>query len=137
MSRDSVMKKIANLLKLADPNRNPDEFEVAAAAAKAQELMDRHNIESIALDMDGEVKTPEEPILNFGQMPEGDLDKVYAVHGRWPITLASWISKLNGCKIYTSWNRQKFYKGIQIIGRPSNAETVRYLYAWQIGRAHV
>jgi len=44
MSQDDILKKIRALAALADPERNPNPHEVAAAAAKMQELMDQENI---------------------------------------------------------------------------------------------
>ena len=48
MANEKIIKKVKNLLDLA--NNNPSENEAIAAALKAQELMAKYNIDSSAIN---------------------------------------------------------------------------------------
>ena len=115
MTNQEATIKAVKLLRLA---QSANEHEAALAMSRAQELIDRHKLTNLSLDMDTE--NPEEDILNFPQDP---LESNYA---SWKGRLAMGLSRNNQCKVYTSSGK------IIIIGRPSDATAVRYLYAWMI-----
>jgi hypothetical protein len=122
MTSNAVLDKVRKLLKLAQANTNP--HEAASAAARAQQLIDEHNLTHMLLQMDGtEPAEQEEDIFDFKQKdaPLYTGKKL----DRWRVYLAMHISDANSCRIYIMPGRS-----IEIVGRPSDAETVRYLYAW-------
>lgn len=121
MTHDEALEKVRKLLRLAKSD-NPNE--AATAAAHAQAIMDRHGIEQAALDM--ATNAPDEPIRDFAQMPEGSLTDVGVT--RWHTTLALYVAKHNLCGVYVSGSRGR--KTLEIYGRASDVETVRYMYAW-------
>lgn len=129
MTYDEALSKIQKLLKLANsPNAN----EAATAAAMAQSIMDKYNIEKGVAESDAMSDAPDEEITNFGKTPEGELDGEGQRLSTWRISLANAIAKANACKLYLS----KRYDGFQsratleLIGRPSDVRTTRYVYDW-------
>lgn len=115
-----VIDKVRKLLRLAEsPNAN----EAAAAAAKAQSLIDEHNLSTALLALDGAENTqPDEEIEDFGAKG-APLDAQPVLH-RWRATLAGTIARANSCRIYNN------HGSLALVGRPSDAETVRYLFAY-------
>lgn len=117
-----VLAKVQKLLRLsASSNAN----EAALAAAKAQELIDKYNLSQalLALESAEPVKgLDDEPIVDFAKAG-APLDAPKRLD-RWRGYLAGIVARANACKIYYSGNE------IALIGRPSDAETVRYLYGF-------
>lgn len=123
IATDGVIAKVQKLLRLSASN-NPNE--AALAAAKAQELIDRYQLTQAMLAIEsGEARRglDDEPIMNFADAP---LDSPRQLD-RWRVTLAMILARRNACKI---WSRGPH---LMIVGRPSDAETVRYLYGWLSG----
>lgn len=122
MTDDVVLQKVQKLLRLAtSSNAN----EAGLAAAKAQELIDKHNLSAALLALDAAEPTKgldDEPIIDF-EKAGAPLDSQKRLD-RWRGSLASVIARQNGCRIYFSGS------DIALVGRPSDAETVRYLYAY-------
>jgi hypothetical protein len=117
----AILDKVRKLLRLAEsPNAN----EAALAAAKAQELIDEHNLSAALIGLDGQSSEPDEPFEFFEQKGAPLDERRYVDQWRW--ILADEITRLNGCKAYVS------KKQINIVGRASDAETVRYLYAYLV-----
>lgn len=115
----SIVDKVRKLLRLAEsPNAN----EAALAAAKAQELIDQHNLSAALLALEDEAGAePDEPIEDF----RGKGAPLYTEsRDSWRWRLASVVMHANSCRGY------KADGAIQIVGRPSDVETVRYLYAY-------
>lgn len=134
MTQDAILDRVRKLLRLAGNNPNPEE--AATAAAKAQALIDAHHLSRALLDLDPQGRPggapAEEPIEDLGRAPldpDGRRSRVR-------VTLASVVARANACRVYLSGG------GVCLIGRPSDAETVRYLYAWlraevdRLTRAH-
>lgn len=121
MDLQEAISKATRLLRLA---KSDNMHEAASAAAKAQAIIDKYKIGAIALEMGEDHKTPvnTEPIINFGD--EAVLDRGKAYISSWRIRLAATIAHANQCRIYLRG------PAINLVGRPSDAETVRYLYAW-------
>jgi len=120
MTRDEAMRKVASLLKLANSN---NANEAALAAQRAQEIMAKFQLDSAMLDIDAGAKAePDEPIMDFGR--KGAPLHESARKSGWRVRLASVVAKANGCRIYLMGPT------IQIVGRPSDSDIVRYLFAY-------
>lgn len=115
----TIIDKVRKLLRLAEsPNAN----EAAAAAAKAQQMIDEYKLSAALLALDSGVAEPDEDIEDFGAKG-APLDSQPLAH-RWRSQLAGTIARANACRIYLSGG------SIALVGRPSDAETVRYLFAY-------
>jgi hypothetical protein len=116
-----LLDRISKLLRLA--RNNPNINESAAAAAAAQRLMDDNNLSEAMLSNEGQSTEPVEDVIDFGARgaPLGD-----GAFQRWHYTLASRLQKLHGCIVYKMAGR------LQIIGKPSDVESVRYLYGYLV-----
>ena len=119
MTTEHIISKVQKLLRLAGANNSPEE--AAAAASKAQDLIDQHNLTEALLAFDTAQPVDEE-VVNF-QTAGAPLDS-QKTQQTWRVRLASTLAKINGCRIYLSG------ADIALVGRPSDAETVRYLYAY-------
>lgn len=115
MTHEEAVAKVAKLLRLAQSD-NPNE--AALAAARAQELMDRFKIEGITADFDPNAAKPEpeEPIVNFSEPLEAKQSST------WLTRIALALAAANQCRVY------KMAGKTCIVGRPSDVQTVRYLY---------
>lgn len=119
MTREEAIARAAKLLKLAtSDNAN----EAALAAQRAHELLLKFNITQSIIDdeLNGNAKTKEEPIYDFDKFP---LDTTNERMTTWKNYLANVIALANNCRTYT-WNHTE----IRLVGRESDANTVRYLY---------
>lgn len=120
MTIENVLDKVRKLLRLStSSNAN----EAALAAAKAQELIDRHNLSAAMLALENA-----EPVRGMDDEPirdwrESALDSG-KVLDRWRGYLASTIAGANACKAYGSGG------DLFLVGRASDVETVRYMYGW-------
>jgi hypothetical protein len=119
-SNNEVLAKIAKLLRLS---QSTNEHEAALAAAKAQELMDRHQISKAMLDADATSADADESIEHFTGGDDA-LDSFTARHATWKGRLAATICSHNACACYYSGT------SLVLVGRPTDAATVRYLYAY-------
>ena len=123
MKYEEALRKAVSCLKLS---QSSNQHEAALAAAKAQEIIDRYNLQIEDIKRGDQSKEPEEDILNFGNDP---LHEVCQVDSRWTIRLASTIARMNSCRIYYS-TKMSGSAIIKLIGRPSDISTVRYLFGW-------
>jgi uncharacterized protein DUF2786 len=114
-----VLNKVRKLLRLAN---SPNPNEAALAAAKAQQLIDEHKLSAALLVEETGVDGPDEPIENFARK-DAPLDTGQKLD-RWRIALAGAVSRANACRIYSMGGN------IEIVGRPSDVETVRYLFGY-------
>ncbi len=122
MNPESIVAKVQKLLRLS---QSSNANEASLAAAKAQELIDRHQLDATLLALDqAEPMTglDDEPIVDFAKAG-APLDAQKRLD-RWRGALASVVARQNGCRIYFSGG------DIALVGRPSDAETVRYLYGY-------
>lgn len=129
MSKD-IRERIRRLLALSESS---NVHEAAAAAAKAQELMSKHQIDQAELaEQAGEV---DEPLL------EEDLQ----VFGRnmvaWEALLGGAVAEANGCDAYNQVWRDETGRQVRamtrIVGPASAVQSVRYLLAYltrEVGR---
>lgn len=115
MTHEQALAKVAKLLRLAQSD-NP--HEAALASSRAQEIMDRFKLSGGDINLDGPQK-PREEVRHF---PDPlDIDG----SARWKGQLGVVIAKQNQCKLYAD-------HGLKLIGRASDVQTVRYLYAWMV-----
>jgi hypothetical protein len=126
MTRDEALRKATALLRLAA--RGGTVGESAAAAARAQDLMDRFELtKEVVEELDGKPREAEEDVVDFADKPEGFIDtKKSLVYWRW--YLASGIARLHGCYVWTS--RRGDGRAFEVVGRPNQVETVRYMFSW-------
>lgn len=122
MTHEEAVQKAAKLLRLATSD-NPNE--AALAASRAQDIIDRYKLTGMALDLEGKPAEPEEPIKNFAA-PLNEEDGASSQLQRWKGWLAMDLAKVNQCRVYKSDGKLK------IIGRASDAETIRYMYAYLV-----
>lgn len=124
-TREEIILKIGKLLRLSTSS-NPNES--ALAAAMAQRLMDQYEIDKAMLDeTNPNEQEPDEEIMNFGSK-DAPLDMERKI-ASWKIFLASCVARFNSCRIYLESMRYQPRK-IQIVGRPSDVQTVRYLFEY-------
>ena len=130
MTYDDAMRKVRALLNLADKNRGATPEEAANAAAKAQAIMDKFGIDTNDIDYDQNAAAADaEEIRNFGYEDPLDTAKYGNYEESWSVRLANIISQHNQCCI--GYRRQQDKSSIiRIIGRPSDVQTARYLYAF-------
>ena len=129
MTHHEAIDKAVKLLRLAQSS-NP--HEAALAASRAQEIMDRHKLEGLSADYDTDAlnRKPDEPIRDF----KADLMDPGTQSETWKARLASTVADVNECKVYLNRTRatwdSKPKVGFAIVGRASDAQTVRYIYGW-------
>jgi hypothetical protein len=97
--------------------------------AAAQRIMAEHSIQAEALNLDG---APEEPTEELRDYYGDPLDAMSARMEPWRWSLAHSIASASGCFCFTSrkYHSDGLSRTIEIVGRPSAVETVRYLYGW-------
>jgi hypothetical protein len=119
MTRDEALQKVAKLLRLTT-ERGATQDEAAQAAGLASALMSRYEIDAAAIALQ-EPEAIKEEVKDFGADP---IDQ--KARERWRGYLAIAIAHLHGCHCYRSAGR------LCLIGRPSDVQTVRYLYGWTV-----
>lgn len=115
VTTDKIIEQVKKLLALADTTRGATIEEAAAAAAKAQALLFKHNLTLAQVQED---------------VQEGDdyrLDTMdLGARSEWRRILFNEIAVLNFCRTIvltgTSWSN--------VIGKPHNIEIVQYLYRY-------
>ncbi len=120
MTHTEAIEKAVKLLRLAQSS-NP--HEAALAASRAQEIMDRFKLEGLSADFDPNTR-PAEAIEDFRADP---LDSSSSIES-WRARLCHHVATSNECKVYIL--RTVNGSGFAIVGRASDAQTVRYLYSW-------
>lgn len=116
LTHDEAISKVRKLLALA---QSDNANEAANAAARAQEIMDKYSLQAAMLEMSDPASQPEEQVKEFAD-PLVSGKFIW----RWKTVLAMHVSKVNGCTLYNAGG------AIKIIGRPSDAATVRYMFAY-------
>lgn len=125
MTLDEAINKARKLLNLADSD-NPNE--AAAAAAQAQKILDKYEITQTMVEQSGEEEPDDEDIAVFRDSPLHEATKFNL--DKWRIRLADVISEANMCQVLLNTNSNRNVKQIIIVGRPSDAEKVRYIFQW-------
>lgn len=131
MTQDIILDKIRKLLALA---KSADVHEAAAAAARAQSIIDKHKIDLALLqeeEQHEEDGASDEPIRRCTDFV------LFTVARRlpmWKWDLAWSLCTANQCRPWTSteYNRSesKYERMCYVIGRPSDAQTVQYLHQY-------
>lgn len=132
MTREDAIKKAAMLLNhAAGAQRINSVHEAATAAAMAQALMDKWELTRDLVERPTTGATEiDEAIESFYDRPEGWLDSTPEKQP-WRYQIAVALAGLNGCYIFTSKrNGRHQHSTLEIVGRPSGVETVRYMYEW-------
>jgi hypothetical protein len=112
-----IIAKIRKLLELADSNKNSNLEEAAAAAAKAQALMEKHRIEKAMvhqMDPMGWIQ-----LVDKGKPSE------------WKLYLIASLAKNNGCYVVRSADYMTDNR-VQIVGEELDRETVQQLYTYLV-----
>lgn len=123
MTYEHALQKAIKCLKLS---QSANQHEAALAASRAQEIIDRYNLKIDDINQGNEPKEDQEEIVDFGNDP---LHEVCQVDTQWSTNLASIVAEQNGCKIYFS-TKMSGSAIIKVVGRPSDVQTVRYLFGW-------
>ena len=115
---EDTAKALDRVRKLLALSKSSNEHEAAQAAALAQRIMEEHRLSMAMLDASGAGDAPmvwDDPLDSGGRM------------GTWRIRLALAVANTNGCEIIS-------IRGggvtLRVVGRASDATTVRYLYAF-------
>jgi hypothetical protein len=121
VTRDEALRKVTLLMKLAERGGTPEE--AANAAAKAQIIMERFNIELAMLEDEQTTKEPDEPVRDWNDEA--------AIEGcrrdkAWIIRLGSVVAHANGCEDYYV-EKLTGTVGIKLVGRASDVQAARYL----------
>lgn len=115
-------KIIDRITKLLALSKSSNVHEAATAAARAAELMLQYKLDAADLEIAaGEREAPE---AVTEETLEGDAGRRKATS--WRGALAHVLGEAFNAKSYSVWGSNK----IQIIGRPSDIQTVRYLFAY-------
>lgn len=116
---EDKLKMVQKLLRLSRDNDSVEEASVAFK--RAQKLMEKYRISEAMLES-----------LTVEQEEEIEKDVLHSSKGIrlawWKRTLARTLAKVNGCKTYASKNRQDKVSMIMVVGEPSDAAAVRYMY---------
>lgn len=122
MNIQSVLKKVSALRNLAAKAGTIHEAE--AAAAQADALIQKHRLSEADVESASAEQPKEKPA-------EGDaLVRTDTQIPRWRRSLAHVIASHYGCFMWTSGSRGTAHWAIRIVGRPSDVEVVRYMFAW-------
>lgn len=114
MTDNATLRKIKALLA-------KENAQGTTALAMAARLMEREGITKAALELSGVASEPEEQAKAFESPLNENTGKQLAT---WRIHLGQVITKAFSCATYRSGNE------LFIVGRPSDADTVRYLFAY-------
>lgn len=123
MTTPNIIERVRRLLALAESS---NVHEAAAAAAKAQELMSRHQLDMAALEVESGAE--DEPIL------QEELARFRGtVRAPWRGVLAEALASANGCDVYSGRRTDadgRIFVVYKIVGLASSAGAVRYLFAF-------
>jgi len=117
---DSLLSRVRKLLVLGDKNKNPDIHEAEAAAAKAQELIARHNISEAFL----KIETGDTSVSEV-------ISKMIHRSGRvstWLSMLADAVAEVNGCAVYIVRGQ-----GVMCVGEETDVAMVEVLVSYLEG----
>ncbi len=119
MVDDKILERVRKLLALADSS---NVNEAGNAAKQAQLLMSKHSISEAVVSVAADADEDEDL----------EVDVLHQIHGKvlptWKGRLGVVLCEVNQCHCFRSENQQG--KMLRIIGRPGDAETVRYLFSY-------
>lgn len=117
--QEKIIERVRKLLALAAEGSGASEHEAATAAAKAQELLLRHNLNAAHLE---EVRDAVDNKI---------IDDHDSYSMGWRSSLIFAIANSTGCRA-VQWTdyRHSFGKKFHIFGEPANIEVATYLYSY-------
>jgi len=120
--QDRKLDQVRKLLELA---KSDNVNEASNAAAQAQRLMSKFSITEAMIEVeaaDGETESTD------SESPEEDLLHRHQSNAMptWKINLAVGLTGANQCRVLVNRN------ALKIVGRPSDASTVRYLFSYVV-----
>lgn len=118
MDKNQAVKKIKKLLELADTKRNTNLEEAAAAAAKAQSLMEKYRIEA-ALLKEASSRIQWKLLEDRGR-PEN-----------WKNFLATALAKHNGCFMVRSQNYEADGE-LYAVGESQDIDVIQSIYSYVV-----
>lgn len=115
---DPILDRVRKLLALAT---SPNVHEAAAAAARAQSLIERHRLEGLLLGQ------PEaDPVTDGADSPLERARKLRT----WRIVLAQALAEHAGCVAYSAETSQG--QELRLVGRAADREAARVLWDWLV-----
>lgn len=130
MELDKAADKVRKLLRLA---QSPNVHEAGAAAAAAQALMLKHALTRAALEIETPpgVTDPASGLYDTQAVQDGSLHVFRKARNEiWISVLAAELGQHNSCVSYTSRNRVTKTFTLEVVGRPDDVGSVRYLFAY-------
>ena len=131
MTQDNILDKIRKLLALA---KSANVHEAAAAAARAQSIIDKHKIDLALLQEEEQHEqddASDEPVRRCLDFPLFTTGRRLPM---WKWDLAWSLCNANQCRpwVSTEYNRseKKYARMCYVIGRASDAQTVQYLHQY-------
>ena len=118
MNREKVIDTIRKLLNLSEGTNSPAEAE--SAAAKAQQLLFKYNLEMA--DVNASI-SKEEKLVGQEVFESGENKN----ESNWIVQLYSGIARYNFCRIVTHYSKTPYSTGVAVIGRAGNVEAVHYM----------
>ncbi len=117
MDRTEALERARKLLALGE---SENEHEAALALARAQVLLERHEIE--LAELEGSSDSAESDALTEGSWDSGS----GSTSPKWKLYLASALAKANGCTLFYAGSK------ITVCGRQSDVRNVARLWAWMV-----
>ena len=121
----STAKLLDRVRKLLALTESPNVHEAAAAAARAQALITRHNLEELLA-----AREQDEASLSSGR--EAPLEVARKLR-KWKIVLAAGLARANGCQAYTS-SVSRREQHLCVAGRTQDQAAVVALWEWLVKR---
>lgn len=122
-SRDTeaLLDRVRKLLALAE---SPNVHEAAAAASRAQALIEAHRLQSV---LDAEEREQADPVTDGSEAPLESTKRLR----KWKIVLAQGLAQANGCVAYTA-KVGKREQALRVAGREADRLAVHALWDWLV-----
>jgi len=117
--RDALLERVQKLLRLSTSS---NVHEAAAAAARAQALIEEHRLEGL-------LESAEDEAVDDGRGAPLETSRRLR---RWKTVLAAGLAHNNGCMAYTA--RVAKETRLLIIGRPRDRQAIATLWPWLVKR---
>ena len=124
MTDRSIIDKIAKLLALA--GNNPNEHEAASAAAKAQALMQEHDLAAADIDM-----TQDARVAGIGRSERIVLAKA-GKPGGWKVDLFTTVGQTSDCWVTARRARKGWDATGTMIGAKQDVEVAHYVFDYLV-----
>lgn len=124
MSTAHSLARVRKLLALAE---SPNPHEAAAAAARAQAIIETHRLQQW-LDAEQQTQADPDPIVDARDEPLASGRRIR----KWKSALATMLAQVNGCIAYTSVQDQQ--QSLILVGRQRDRAAVTELWGWLVKR---